>query len=79
MVDPKIHHPGKRSLAMCEHTAGVLGDFVLVFHLDICHEHNLIGRPNYLMTEPAKSLSASAVPKLSKTIHGNPIANLASD
>ena len=29
-VDPKIHHPAKRSLALCEHT-GVLGDFVLVF------------------------------------------------
>ena len=34
-VDPKIHHAAKRSLAMCEHTGGVLGDIVLVFHGDI--------------------------------------------
>ena len=50
---------------MCEHT-GVLGDFVLVFHRDICHEHSLIGRRNYLMNEAANSLSATAGPELSK-------------
>ena len=44
---------------MCEHTGGVLADFVLVFHRDICREHNLIGRRNYLMTEAPNSLSAA--------------------
>ena len=62
---------------MCEHTGGVLGDFVLVFHRGICREHILIGQRNYLMTEAANSLSATAGPKLSKT--RNAIANLASD
>ena len=37
-VDPKIHHPAKRSLAMCEHTGGVLRDFIVVIHRDICRE-----------------------------------------
>ena len=50
-VDPKIYHPAKRSLAICEHTGGVLGDFVVVFHRDIYREHSLIGRRNYLITE----------------------------
>ena len=58
-IDPRIYHPAKRSLAMCEHTGGVLADFVLVFHRDICREHNLIGRRNYLMTEAPNSLSAA--------------------
>ena len=34
-VDPKIHHLPKSSLPMCEHTEGVLRDFVLVFRRDI--------------------------------------------
>ena len=42
-ADPKMHHPAKRSLAMCEHTGGVLHDFVVVFHCDIFREHSLIG------------------------------------
>ena len=62
---------------MCEHTGGVLRDFVEVLHRDICREHSLIGRRNCLMTEAAKSLSAAAGPELSIT--RNPIANLASD
>ena len=74
--DPKMHHPAKRSLAMCEHT-GVLRDFIVVIHRDICREHSLIGRRNCLMTEAANSLSAAAGPKLSTT--RNPIANVASD
>ena len=76
-VDPKMHHPPKRSLAMCEHTGGVLRDFTLVIHRDICREHSLIGRRNCLMTEAANSLSAAAGPELPTT--RNPIANLASD
>ena len=76
-VDPKIDHPAKLSLAMCEHTGGVLGDFILVFHRDICLEHNLIGRRNYVMAEAASLHSAAAGPELSTT--RNPIANLASD
>ena len=60
---------------MCEHT-GVLRDYVLVFHRDICREHNLIERRNGLMTEAAKSLSAAMGPELSKT--RNPIATRAS-
>ena len=55
-----MHHPAKRSLAMCEHTGGVLRDFIVVIHRDICREHSLIGRPNCLMTEAANSLSAAA-------------------
>ena len=76
-VDPKMHHPAKRSLAMCEHTGGVLRDFIVVIHRDICREHSLIGRRNYLMTEAASSLSAAADPELSTT--SNPIAIIASD
>ena len=76
-VDPKIHHPAKRSLAMCEHTGGFLRDFIVAIHRDICREHSLIGRRNCLMTEAANSLSAAAGPELSTT--RNPIANLASD
>ena len=75
-VDPKMHHPAKRSLAMCEHTGGVLRDFIVI-HRDICREHSLIGRSNCLMTESANSLSKAAGPELSTT--RNPIANLASD
>ena len=67
----------KRSLAVCEHTGGVLGDFVVVFYRDVCRQHSLIGRRNYLVTEAANSLSASAGPELSKA--RNPIANLALD
>ena len=54
-----------------------MDDFVLVFHRDICREHNLIRRRNYLMTEAANSLSVAAGPELSTT--RNPIANLASE
>ena len=61
---------------MCEHTGGVLRDFIVVNHRDICREHSLIGRRNCLMTEAA-ILSAAAGPELSTT--RNPIANLASD
>ena len=73
-VDPKIRHPATLSLAMCEHTGGVLGDFVLVLHRDIRCEHSLSGWSNYLITEAENSLSG---PQLSKT--RNPMANLASD
>ena len=45
---------------MCEHAGGVLRDFIVVIHRDICREHSLIGRPNCLMTEAANSLSAAA-------------------
>ena len=76
-VDPKMHHPAKRSLAMREHTGGVLRDFIVANHRDICREHSLIGLRNCLMTESANSLSAAAGPELSTT--RNPIANLASD
>ena len=85
-VDPKMHHPAKRSLAMrehtgslamCEHTGVVLSDFIVVIHRDICREHSLLGRRNCLMTEAANSLSAAAGPELSRT--RDPIANLASD
>ena len=62
-VDPKIYHPAKRSLAICEHTGGVLGDFVLLVHRDICREHSLIGRRKYFMDEAANSLSAAAGPE----------------
>ena len=62
---------------MCEHAGGVLRDFTLVIHRDICREHSLIGWGNCLMTEAANSLSAAAGPELSTT--RNPIANLASD
>ena len=72
-----MHHPATRSLALCEHTGGVLRDFVVVFHYDICREHSLIGRRNCLMTKAANSLSAAASPELSIT--RNPVANLASD
>ena len=73
----KMHHPAKRSLAMCEHTGGVLRDFIVVIHRDIYREHSLIGRRNCLMTEAANSLSAAAGPELSTT--RDPIATLASD
>ena len=63
-VHPKIHHPAKHSLDMCEHTGGVLGDFVLVFHRDISSQDSLIGPRNDLMTEDANSLSADAGPEL---------------
>ena len=57
VVSPKVyHHPAKRSLSMCEHTGEVLGDFVVVFHRDICPEDSLIRRRNYLTTETANSL-----------------------
>ena len=72
-----MHHPEKRSLVMCEHTGGVLRDFIVVIHRDICYEISLIGRRNCLMTEAANSLSSAAGPELSTT--RNPIANLASD
>ena len=51
--------------------------FIAAFHRDICREHSLIGRRNYLMTEAANSHSAAAGPELSST--RNPIAYLASD
>ena len=76
-ADPKIHHPAKRPLAMCQHTGEFLRDFVLVFHRDICREHSLIKRRNYLMTEAPNSLSAAAGPKLPVT--RKPIANPGSD
>ena len=47
-VDPNIDHPTKHSLATCEHTGGVLDDFVVVFDRDICREHSLVGRRNHL-------------------------------
>ena len=76
-VDPKIHHPAKRSSAMCENIGGDLRDFIVVIHRDICREHSLIGRRNGLMTEAAHSLSSVAGPELSTT--RNHISNLASD
>ena len=54
-------------LYMCEHAGDVLSDFVLAFHRNICRQHSLIVRRNYLMTEDANSLSAAAGPELSKT------------
>ena len=69
-ADPKIHHPGKLSSAMCEHTEGILREFVVVFHRDICREHSLIGRRNCLMIEAANSLSAAAGPELSMNYIG---------
>ena len=42
---------------MCEHTAGVLRDFIVVIHRDICHEHSLVGRRNCLMSEAANFFS----------------------
>ena len=77
IADPKIHHPAKVSLAVCEHTGGLLGDLVLVFHRGFCPEDSLISRRNYLTTEAANSLSAAAGPELSKT--RNPVIDLASD
>ena len=62
---------------MCEHTGRVPGDFIMVFHCDVCREERLIGRLNYLMTEAENSHSAAAGPQLSTT--RNPIANQASD
>ena len=62
---------------MYEHTGGVLGDLVVVFHRDVCREHRRIGRRNYLMADAANTLSAATDPELSNT--KNPIANLASD
>ena len=64
-------------LRMCEHTGGVLREPVLIIHRDICREHSLIGRCDFLMNEAVNSLSAAAGPGLSIT--RNPIANLASD
>ena len=49
---------------MCEHTEGVLQDFVLVFRRDICREHSLVGQLNCRMTETANSPSAAAGPEL---------------
>ena len=72
-----MHHPAKRSLAIREHTGGVLCDFIVVIYRDICREHSSIGRPNCLMTEAASSLSAAAGPELSTA--RNPIASLVSD
>ena len=62
---------------MCEHTRGVLRDFIVAIHRDICREITLIGRRNCLMTEAANSPSAAAGPGLST--NRNPFANLASD
>ena len=62
---------------MCEHAGGVLRDFIVAIHHDICREHSLIGRRNCLMAEAANSPLAAAVPEVSTTRH--PIANLASD
>ena len=62
---------------MCEHTGGVLRDFIVLIRRDICREHSLIGRHNCLMTEVANSLTAAAGPELSTT--RSLIANLASD
>ena len=72
-----MHHVQNVPLAMCEHRGGALRDSIVVIHRDICREHSLIGRRNYLMTEAASWLSAAAGPELSTT--KNPIANLASD
>ena len=72
-VDPKIRHPAKGSLAMCEHVGRVLGGFVPVFHRNICREHSPLGWGNYLMTDAADSLSAAASPNLSKTRNPTPI------
>ena len=69
-------HPAKRSLAVCEHTGGVLRDIIVVIRRDIYLEHSLIGRRNCLMTEAANSLPAAAGPELSTR---SPIANQASD
>ena len=55
-IGPKMHHPAKCSVAMCDHTRGVLRDFIVVIHRDICREHSLIGRRNCLMTEASSSL-----------------------
>ena len=77
-VDPKIHHPGKRLLAMGEHKGGTPGDFALAFHRKMCREHSLIGRRSYyLMTDAANSLLDAANPELAET--KNSITNLASD
>ena len=62
---------------MCEHTGGILRDFILVIHRDICREHSLIGRRNCLTTEAANAPSAAAGPEFSTT--RSPIANIASD
>ena len=72
-----MHHPAKRSLAIREHTGGVLCDFIVVIQRDICREHSLIGRRNCFMAEATNSLSAAEGPELSTT--RNLIANLASD
>ena len=45
-VDPTTHHPAKRSVAMCQHTGGILGDFFLAFYRNTCREHSRIGRRN---------------------------------
>ena len=58
-VDPKIHHHAKRSLAVYEHTGGVLRDFIVVIHRDICREHSLIGRRNRLMTDASCEFAIS--------------------
>ena len=68
--DQKIHHPVKRSLAMCEHTGGVLRDFIVVFHRKFCREHSRIGRRHCLMTEASNSLLAAEGPELLTTIIG---------
>ena len=67
VVLSQMHHLAQRSLAMYEHTGGVLRDLIVVIHRDICREHSLIGRRNCLMTEAANSLSAAAGLELSTT------------
>ena len=76
-VDPNMHHPVKRSLAMCEDTGGAPRNFIVVNHRDIHREHSLIGRRNCPLTESTNSLSAAAGPEISTT--RNPTPNLASD
>ena len=57
----------KRPLARCEDTRGVLRDFRVAIHDEICHEHSLIGRRTCIMTEAENSPSATASPGLSTT------------
>ena len=62
---------------MSKHTGGVLRNFVMGFHVDICREHSQMRRRNCPMSEAANSLSAAASREKSTT--RNPIANLSSD
>ena len=73
-----MHHPAKRSLAMCEHTGGVSRDFIVITYRDICSDHSIIERRNCLMTEAANSRSAAVGPELPRS-RRNAIANIASD